>query len=112
MSRNRVFRVTVRGQFFNLSDDARRYLAKVQSEHDLFISAYTPEGTLSYDERVMFFNMRYEAHADSEDIALTKSVSEAEAFLRTMGFTHKPLKATVVDVSQMWNSPSEVSHDN
>ena len=92
--------------------EARRYLVKAQREHDLFVSAYTPEGTLSYDERIMFFNMRYEAHTDSDETALTASLREAESFLQTMGFTHKPLKATAVDVSQIWNSPSEVTRDN
>jgi len=102
-----VFRVTVRGQFTNLSDAARRYLVKAQAEHDLFVSAYTPEGTLSYDKRIMFFNLRYEVHAHSDEKALASSLLEAETFLQTMGFTHKPLKATSVDVSQIWNSPSE-----
>ena len=101
---NRVFRVTVRGQFMNLSDEARRYLVKAQSEHDLFISAYTPEGTFSYDERILFFNMRYEVHADSDEKALASSLHEAETFLNTMNFTHKPLKAQAVDVSQIWDS--------
>jgi len=107
-----VFRVTFRGQFANLSDKARRYLVNAQAEHDLFVSAYTPEGTFSYDERILFFNMRYEVHADSEEKAQASSLLEAESFLQTMGFTHKPLKATVVDVSQIWNSPSEVARDN
>ena len=107
-----VFRVTVRGQFINLSDEARRYLVKAQAEHDLFVSAYTPEGTLSYDTRILFFNMRYEVHADSEEKALASSLLEAETFLQTMGFAHKPLKAKAVDVSQIWNSPNEVAHDN
>lgn len=109
---NQVFRVTVRGQFTNLSDEARRYLVKAQAEHDLFVSAYTSEGTLSYDERILFFNMRYEVHADSEEKALASSLLEAETFLQTMGFAHKQLKANAVDVSQIWNSPNEVAHDN
>jgi hypothetical protein len=109
---NQVFRVTVRGQFTNLSDEARRYLVKAQAEHDLFLSAYTPEGTLSYDKRIMFFNMRYEVHAESEEKALASSLLEAETFLQTMGFAHKELKANAVDVRQIWNLPNEVAHDN
>jgi len=85
---------------------------KAQAEHDLFVSAYTPEGTLSYDKRIMFFNMRYEVRGKNEEEASRYALLEAEAFLQTMKFTHKPLKVTVVDVSQTWNSPSEVSHDN
>ena len=104
MTDNRVFRVTVRGQFIDLSDEARKYLVKVQAEHDLFVSAYTPEGTLSYDERILFFNLRYEVHSETEEGALTRALSEAEQFLNTMNFTHKPLKANAVDVSQTWDS--------
>jgi hypothetical protein len=48
--------------------------------------------------------MRYEVHADSDEKALTTSLCEAQSFLQTMGFTHKPLKATVVNVSQIWDS--------
>ena len=99
-----VFRVTVRGQFIDLSDEARRYLVKAQGEHDLFVSAYTPEGTLSYDEKILFFNLRYEIHAEDEEGALQGALNEATIFLKTMGFTHKPLKATAVDVSQTWDS--------
>ena len=99
-----VFRVTVRGQFIDLSDEARKYLVKVEAEHDLFVSAYTPEGTLSYDERILFFNLRYEVHSETEEDALTQALSEAEQFLNTMNFTHKPLKANAVDVSQTWDS--------
>ena len=104
MTDNRVFRVTVRGQFINLTDEARRYLVKAQAEHDIFVSAYTPEGTLSYDKRIMFFNLRYEVHADSEEKALASSFLEAETFLQTMKFTHKPLKVNAVDVSHTWDS--------
>jgi hypothetical protein len=56
--------------------------------------------------------MRYEVHADSEEKALASSFLEAETFLQTMGFAHKQLKANAVDVSQIWNSPNEVAHDN
>jgi len=104
MTDNRVFRVTVRGQFIDLSDEARKYLVKVQAEHDLFVSAYTQEGSLSYDERILFFNVRYEIHSETEEDALTQALSEAELFLNTMNFTHKPLKANAVDVSQTWDS--------
>ena len=104
MTDNRVFRVTVRGQFIDLSDEARKYLVKVQAEHDLFVSAYTQEGSLSYDEKILFFNVRYEILSETEEGALTRALSEAELFLNTMNFTHKPLKAKAVDVSQIWDS--------
>ncbi|MEQ1704277.1 MAG: DUF6204 family protein, partial [Ilumatobacteraceae bacterium] len=81
----RVFRVTVRGQFDALSDEARRYLTGAQTEHDLFVSAYTPEGTFTYDSRILFFNLRYElrsAAADASTQVEAAALQEAELFLR------------------------------
>lgn len=112
MTENQVFRITLRGQFADLSAESRAYLVKNQVEHDLFVSAYTSEGTLSYDERILFFNLRYEIRGKSADDAATSALKEAEEFLQIMKFTHKPLKVTVVDVSQTWQTPTEVSHDN
>ena len=109
----RVFRVTVRSRFRDLSDETRRYLARTQPEHDIFVSAYTAEGTFTYDERIHFFNLRYEvridpvAHPDEPDpaaLAATTAEVEAEQFLRTMGFGHHPLKVDVVDASAIWSS--------
>lgn len=99
----RVFRVTVRGRFVGLTDEVRRYLAAAQPDHDLFVSAYTPEGTLSYDARLDFFNLRYEVRAASESRAHDDALTEAELFLTTMRFAHGDLKATVVDMSAMWD---------
>ena len=108
MTDNRVFRVTVRGQFIDLSAATRSYLVGVQTEHDIFVSAYTEEGTFTYDERIMFFNMRYEIRAETDDKACKASINEAEAFLRTMGFAHKPLKANAVDTSEVWTANGEI----
>lgn len=102
----RVFRVTVRGRFRELGDEARRYLVSAQPEHDIFKSAYTSEGTLTYDTAIDFFNLRYELRlrgdAATSDAAAVEGLKEAETFLRTMRFGHRDLKATVVDMSAMW----------
>ncbi|MGB0113038.1 MAG: DUF6204 family protein [Ilumatobacteraceae bacterium] len=100
----RVFRVTVRGRFRDLTDQARRYLVRSQPEHDIFVSAYTPEGTFTYDERIAFFNLRYElrgAGPDAEELAGMEGLDEAERFLQTMGFDHSGLKVGVVDMATM-----------
>lgn len=100
----RVFRVTVRGRFADLTDRARRSLISAQAEHDIFRSAYTPEGTFTYDSAIAFFNLRYELRgvgADAEALAELEGIDEAERFLDTMGFGHGALKATVVDMSAM-----------
>ena len=99
----RVHRVTVRGRFRDLSEAARQYLVRSTAEHDIFVSAYTPEGTFTYDERIQFFNLRYEVRAASADDAAVVGEVEAEAFLRTMGFGHGDLKVDVVDVSAIWD---------
>ena len=103
MSGGRVFRVTLRGRFTDLTEPARAYLQRHVDEHDIFDSAYTPEGTLTYDKRLDFFNLRYEVRAVDGDVAAEHAIVEANRFLATMGLTHGPLKPTVVDVSAMWD---------
>ncbi len=101
----RVFRVTVRGQFDGLTDEARRYLAAAQAEHDIFVSAYTPEGTFTYDAKLDFFNLRYELRISGDDRSTRAEAAglvEAETFLRTMQFGFRNLRVTVVDTSAIW----------
>jgi hypothetical protein len=99
----RVHRVTVRGRFVGLSDEARRYLVRAQPEHDIFVSAFTPEGTFTYDDRIMFFNLRYEVRCGVDGDPSAVALAEAELFLRTMGFGHSGLKAVAFDVSAVWD---------
>ena len=101
-----VFRVTVRGRFHELTDEARRYLVGAQPEHDIFRSAYTSEGTLTYTPAIDFFNFRYELRIGGEHpatAAAAEGLREAEAFLRTMKFGYRDLKVDVVDMSAMWS---------
>lgn len=100
----RVFRVTVRGQFGELSEQSRAFLARSQPDHDIFLAAYTPEGTFTYDAAIAFFNLRYELRAsgpDAAELVELEALDEAERFLATMGFTSKKLRANVVDMSTM-----------
>ena len=102
----RVFRVTVRGRFSGLTDRARALLVRSQADHDIFLSAYTPEGTFTYDAAIAFFNLRYELRAagpDAAELVELEALDEAERFLATMGFTAKNLRANVVDMSTMTN---------
>ena len=99
-----MFRVTVRGRFHELTDRALRYLVTTQGDHDIFRSAYTPEGTFTFDERILFFNLRYELREYGADAAATaemEGLDEAQRFLETMGFGYTGLRATVVDMSTM-----------
>lgn len=100
----RVYRVTVRGKFGSLDDATRAYLTREQSEHDIFKSAYTAEGTFTYDERIQFFNLRYEIRCDGySDDAENLARQEAEFFLRTLKIPHEITKVSVVDTSSMWS---------
>jgi hypothetical protein len=100
-----VYRVTVRGQFKGLSDNTRRYLAASAAEHDLFRSSFTEEGTFTYDERLQFFNLRYEVRIAPDSNPPTEpasvAITEAESFLRVLRIGHGPLRAAVMDMSAM-----------
>jgi hypothetical protein len=99
-----VFRVTVRGQFADLTEPSRAFLTRALAEHDILRSAYTPEGTFTYDAALRFFNLRYELRASGPDAAALvelEAVDEAERFLATMGFGATRLRADVVDMSAM-----------
>lgn len=102
-----IHRVTVRGRFGALAPDMREYLVRTQREHDIFRSAYTREGTFTYDARIDFFNLRYEVRCGGDDhLARAEAVAldEAESFLRTMRFTHRGLRAGVVDATAVWGA--------
>ena len=100
-----VYRVTVRGRFASLDEKTRTYLAREQPDHDIFKSAYTTEGTFTYDTDIRFFNLRYEVRTtEGADEAGKIGLAEAEAFLRTLGYGFEKLKVNVVDTSAMWHA--------
>ena len=103
MSLERAYRVTARSRFKDLSEQARSSLLKAQPDHDIFKSAFTAEGTFTYDEKVLFFNLRYEVRtSEGSEAAGLIAQEEAELFLKTLGYSSYPLKITVTDVSAMW----------
>lgn len=103
-----VYRITVRGRFHQLTDAARRQLAANVAEHEIFRSAFTREGTFVYDERLQFFNLRYEVRVDATEpepleLAGMLALTEAETFLRTMRYGYTGLRVTAHDVTDLWN---------
>ena len=67
-------------------------MARSQPDHDIFLSAYTPGGTFTYDAAIAFFNLRYELRAsgpDASELVESEALDEAERFLATMGFAWK-----------------------
>ena len=103
MTATSVFRTTVRGRFVDVSPSARATLTRELANHDIFVSAFTAEGTFTYDEKILFFNLRYEIRDAANEVeAAERARSEAEMFLGTMGFGHNALKVTVADMSSIW----------
>ena len=106
MTEGRVYRVTVRGRFFELDDDVRARLSHAVEDHDITKSAYTPEGTFVYDKNIYSFNLRYEIRLKTDqtaDLACTAGLREAELFLRTLDIGHRDLRATATEMSTVWD---------
>lgn len=103
MGSESVFRVTVRGRFIDLSPDAQASLKRELKHHDIFVSAFTPEGTFTYDEKILFFNLRYEVRdVENEESACDVGRTEAESFLHVLGYGHSALTAKASDASAIW----------
>jgi Family of unknown function (DUF6204) len=106
VTEGRVYRVTVRGRFFELGDDVRAWLTDAVEDHDITKSAYTPEGTFTYDRNIYSFNLRYEIRLKADqpgDLACAAGLQEAELFLRTLDIGHRDLRATATDMSTIWD---------
>ncbi len=100
-----AYRVTVRGRFHELDERARRWLRAHRTEHDIFVSAFTSEGTLTYDDRLDFFNLRYEVRLTGGDATPQRAVETAEAeagaFLGTLRLGYRDLHSDVMDLRAM-----------
>lgn len=101
---SRTMRVTVRGQFRDLSPETRARLVAAQPEHDLLRSGYTPSGVLSYDERIDFFNARFElqlVEGQDEDDATLIALEGTEQLVASQGAACHRLRVDVVDATAM-----------
>ncbi|EST34290.1 DUF6204 family protein [Streptomyces roseochromogenus] len=100
----RTFRITVRGTFDNLTDAQRAALLAEAAEHDVLRSAFTPEGTLTYDiaARPAFVFRFSDTGAEEEDIleATERAEAAAQAWLTERGYGFKNLRSTAEDLSQ------------
>lgn len=111
----RIYRVVVRGHFADLDDQTRAALLAEADEHSIFRSSFTADGTFTYDERLVAFNLRYEARvpddaatADGLDpavVAADEAKARAAAWLTSVGIGHKHLRATAADMADLWREP-------
>jgi len=107
----KIYRAVVRGQFHQLTDEARSQLRADAEDHTVFRSAFTPAGTLTYDERLHFFNVRFELRQRGDDEgpdALAAAATEqarrrAAELLEGQGYGHKDLKVTLTDMASVWD---------
>jgi hypothetical protein len=95
----RTYRVIVRGVFDGLGDAERATLREQLADHDLFDSAFTETGSLSYDTSLSAFSVRVvvqvEAGADEAAEAQTAGELAALEHLDALGVGHRRLRSTV-----------------
>ena len=98
----RTYRVQVTGQFADLTPTVRAQLRAEQAEHDLFLAAFTPEGTFTYTPTLTRFTLRYLLEVSEDSAAEADEAAEVEGelmsaqFLQARGITHKPLTVSGV----------------
>lgn len=100
-----VYRVTVRGQFKELTAEQRQRLLQQLDAHDIFLSRFTHEGTFTYDRQLVAFNFRYEVRvrgADSRQKALDDAELRALSFLEQKGLGHRIIRVEAMDMADMW----------
>ena len=107
-----IYRVVVRGQFADLAEEQRAALLAEVTDHEIFKAAYTEWGTFTYDERLQFFQFRYEVRVDNEaasdgpapiDVGLARTTTQLDDW----GIGHKHLRATATDLSSVWSASPE-----
>lgn len=98
----RTYRVQVTGQFAALGPALSTRLRAEQPDHDVFASAFTPEGTFTYAPSLTRFTLRYllevseESAAAADEAAVVEGELLAAQFLESQGITHKPLTVSAV----------------
>ena len=105
-----IFRVTVRGRFFELNESQRHYLVESLDDHHITKSAYNGEGTFTYDSNIYSFSLRYEIRTEGDQpevAAAERGLSQAETFLRTLGIGYQHLKVTATDMQSMWEAAAK-----
>jgi hypothetical protein len=98
----RTYRVQVSGQFAALTPAVRAQLRAEQADHDVFGSAFTPQGTFTYAPSLTRFTLRYLLEVSEESAARADEAAAVEGellaldYLASRGITHKPLSISAV----------------
>ena len=98
----RTYRVHVSGQFAALTPAARAQLRAQQPDHDVFGSAFTPEGTFTYAPSLTRFTLRYllevleESAAEADEAAALEGELLASGYLDSRGISRRPLTISAV----------------
>ncbi len=102
----KIYRVIVRGQFGDLAEADRTRLLAEADEHSYLRSAFTADGTFTYDERLVAFNLRYEVRDSSDELDSAAigeaAVERAAAWLAQQEIDNKRLRSEVTDMATMW----------
>ncbi len=102
----KIYRVVVRGHFADLDEATIVRLRSEADDHHYLKSAFTKDGTLTYDEQLVAFNLRYEMRFTDDDDGECSVESEALAMaarrLEREGFGFKRLTVTATDMASMW----------
>jgi hypothetical protein len=104
----RIFRVVVRGHFHDLDAEQRANLVAQADNYEIFKSAYTADGTLTYEPNLVAFSFRYEIRdaddspAGAEDRVIDAALAKARASLAVMGVDYRHLRATATDMASVW----------
>jgi Family of unknown function (DUF6204) len=102
----RIFRVTVRGWFRDLTDAQRASLLAAADEHDVVsVGAFTEAGTLTYERSLHTFTFRVQlrvaddAGSDPEEKATALAMTRVEH----LGVEHRDVRATAQDMADIWS---------
>jgi len=101
-----VYRVVVRGQFSDLDDDLRARLLAEAADHDLFRSAFTAEGTFTYDERLIAFNLRYEIRVPEDALGTTSGPERNDQSDAPSGDVGRVVEAEAMTRARSGSPPS------
>lgn len=90
-----MFRVTIRGVFEGLTEENR---AALLAGADTFRTAFTEEGTFTYDRGLSAFTFRCQVPAEAHGDGDAEATGRAMAALSAHGYPHRVLRVGVTDL--------------